>query len=154
MDFIAQHLLSTREYQLKDFVLVNPSGLEELYRFMSAELHFILLHAGSVIFLSVLSTETYIHSLLFHISTSLLSDEQLYRAGGDIRYREELLKNTSTAYFMSCKGPILCHIKFTISSIYRTESKHMCSNHVFKWPYLLHIEIDFLLLADLLKIIT
>ncbi len=76
----------------KEFARQSTRSLYELARFKATELHFILHHAGPVIFKGILPEPLYQHFLLLHFSVRLLSDETLFSAEGVVPLCEGLLK--------------------------------------------------------------
>lgn len=91
MAMISNHLKYLKEFITHDFAR-DPRGLDELSRFKSTEFHFILHHAGPVIFKNVLPSNLYNNFLLLHVAVRLLSNKDLCRADGMIAYCESLLK--------------------------------------------------------------
>ena len=75
-----------------DFARRDGRGLNELARFKSTELHFILHHAGPVIFKGVISQELYDHFMLLHVAVRLLSDKDLCTRPDIIDYCRKLLR--------------------------------------------------------------
>lgn len=97
--------------------------LDELPRFKSTEFHFILHHAGPVIFKNVIPSNLYNNFLLLHVAVRLLSNKDLCRADGMIAYCEDLLKrfvreciDLYGAHFITYNVPNLIRIPDDVSN--------------------------------------
>ena len=77
----------------KEFARRKPRPLEDLARFKATELHFILNHAGPIIFKGRMPDELYNHFLILHAVIRILGTEELFRWDGVIDWCKVLLKN-------------------------------------------------------------
>lgn len=98
---MSDHLVSLKGDIPIEFARRSPRGLEDLCRFKATELHFILHHAGPIIFKEALFMEDktkrfYNHYLIVHTVVRILGDEQLFRGEGVIDKCEDLLKEFVT----------------------------------------------------------
>lgn len=93
---MSDHLVSMDGDLPLEFARRHPRGLQDLCRFKATELHFILHHAGPIIFKKALRMEEktrhlYEHYLLVHTAVRILGDEELFRGQDVIKKCKHLL---------------------------------------------------------------
>lgn len=98
---ISDHLVSLNGDIPLEFARRHPRSLRDLCRFKGTELHFILHHAGPIIFKEALLMEEktqrfYNHYLLLHTAVRILGDEELFRGAQVIESCKRLLKQFVT----------------------------------------------------------